>query len=326
MLQLLSKGNNNSEQVVVVSDYEKVEKLQVECLRLQSLDSGMCTGEEVSQESLEAGNISANESHDKTPEEKEGGSGTVDFQKLFGGSGSVFGKGSIQVCSDYEQVQKLQPESPELPSLDSGVSSGGEERVSHEESQEESHEESLEDMDKSSQSTHFLFPPPLDCSALPRSGISFLQQPLNFSGLSPSPSLRPSGDGYMPAKQEPCWRYTEHFHPSHEIWSTRWQRETLSSWRCSIVRPIAEIKRLTVTCEERSRKLSSQTFHSVFAQLTRTVVLAFSWDYPEFSAGVKATRIIDSRSEQCLSMKGWHWWKKETSSFPVYWYSFTVFS
>ncbi|XP_034437453.1 uncharacterized protein LOC117759424 isoform X2 [Hippoglossus hippoglossus] len=196
MLLLLSKGNNNSEPLPVVSDYEKVEKLQVECMRLQSLDSGMCSGEEVSQESLEADNVSANESYDKAPEEKEGGSGIVDFHKLFGGSGSVFGKGSIQVCSDYEQVQKLQPESPELPSLDSGVSSGGEERVSH--------EESLDDVDKTSEFTHFLFPPPLASSALPHSGISFPQQPLKFSGLSPSPSLRPSGDGYMPAKQEPC--------------------------------------------------------------------------------------------------------------------------
>ncbi|XP_062242954.1 interleukin-2 receptor subunit beta-like [Platichthys flesus] len=189
MLQLLSKGNSSSEPLPVVSDYEKVEKLQVECLRLQRLDSGMCSSEEISQEILEADNISANESHDKAPEEKQGGIGAVDFQKLFGGSGSVFGKGSIQVCSDYEQVQRLQPESPELPSQDSGVSRGGEERASH--------DESLEDEDKSSKSTHFLFPPPLASSALPRSGISFPQQ---FSGFSPSPSLRPSGEGYMPAR------------------------------------------------------------------------------------------------------------------------------
>ncbi|XP_053274748.1 interleukin-2 receptor subunit beta isoform X2 [Pleuronectes platessa] len=193
MLLLLSKGNSSSEPLPVVSDYEKVEKLQVEGLRLQRLDSGMCSGEEVSQESLEADNINANKSHDKAPEENKGGIGPVDFQKLFGVSGSAFGKGSIQVCSDYEQVQRLQPESPELPSQDSGVSSGGEERASH--------DESLEDEDKSSESTHFLFPPPLASSALPRSGISFPQQ---FSGLSPSPSLRPSGDGYMPVKQEPC--------------------------------------------------------------------------------------------------------------------------
>ncbi|XP_060949780.1 uncharacterized protein LOC133026823 [Limanda limanda] len=191
MRLLLSKGNNNSEPRPVVSDYEKVEKLQDECFRLQRLDSGMCSGEGVSQESLEADHISANESHDKAPEEKQGGSGPVDFQKLFAGTGRVFGKGSIQVCSDYEPVQRQQPESPELPSMDSGVSSGGEERVSH--------EESMEDEDKSSESTHFLFPPPLASSALPCSGISFPQQ---FYGLSPS--LRPSGDGYMPAKQDPC--------------------------------------------------------------------------------------------------------------------------
>ncbi|XP_019958215.2 uncharacterized protein [Paralichthys olivaceus] len=209
ILQLLSKGSN-SEPVPVVSDYEKVEKLQVQCIRLHTLDSGVGSDEEVSEERMEADNISANESQDKGPknleEEKDGGNGQIDFQKLFGGSGSVFGKGSIQICSDYKPVQMLQPESPELPSLDSGVSSGGEERVSH--------EESLEDVDISSESTHFLFPPPLASSALQHSGLTSPQQLPKFSGLRsalrpPSPSLRagglePSGDGYMPARQEPC--------------------------------------------------------------------------------------------------------------------------
>ncbi|AWP05217.1 hypothetical protein SMAX5B_011328 [Scophthalmus maximus] len=135
ILQLLSKGRDNSEPVQVISDYEKVEKLQVEVLlRLQNEDSGMCIGEEVSQQSLEADSISADGSHDEgaecKDEEKEGGKeNKVNFLMLFGGSGSVFGKGSIQVCSDYEQVQRLQPGNPELPSLDSGVSSGGEEQV-----------------------------------------------------------------------------------------------------------------------------------------------------------------------------------------------------
>ncbi|XP_040001722.1 uncharacterized protein LOC120800036 isoform X2 [Xiphias gladius] len=215
--QLLSKSDSNSERVQVMSDYEKVEKLHAERLRLQSLDSGMCSGEEVSQESLEADSIGATDSHDEGPDgkgqEREGGNGKeVDFQKLFGGSGNFFGKGSIQVCSDYEQVQTLQPCSPELPSLDSGVSSASEEQVSH--------EESLEEVDKSPETKSFLFPPPLSC-ALPCSAPAFPQLPLKFIGTGLSPALRlpspshigggemlmsrpvePSGNGYMPVKQE----------------------------------------------------------------------------------------------------------------------------
>ncbi|XP_044042875.1 uncharacterized protein LOC122871607 isoform X2 [Siniperca chuatsi] len=218
ILQLLGKGNNNSEPMPVISDYEKVEKLQVERLRLQSLDSGMCSGEKVSQESLEADSISVTDSHDEGPEgkeEREGDNGKEDFQKLFGGSGGIFGKGSIQVCSDYEQVQKLQADSPELPSMDSGNSSGGEEQVSQ--------EEGLGDLHKSTESTSLLFPPPSPpSSALPCSLPSFTPLPLNFSGLGLSPAVRPlpshilerialistnrlveaSGDGYMPVRQE----------------------------------------------------------------------------------------------------------------------------
>ncbi|XP_071360232.1 interleukin-2 receptor subunit beta-like isoform X1 [Trachinotus anak] len=214
ILQLLSKGNN-SEPVQVISDYEKVERHQVERLRLPSLDSGVCSGEEVSQESLEADSISATDSHDEGSEgkeqEREGGNGKVDFRMLFGGSGSVFSKGSIQVCSGYEQVPKLLPGSPELPSMDSGVCSGGEEQMSHEESLEESTE-----------STSFQFPPPLSCTG-PCSLPSFPQLPLKFSGtdlsqalepqgpghilekialMSTSRSMAPSGDGYMPVRQE----------------------------------------------------------------------------------------------------------------------------
>ncbi|XP_022594034.1 uncharacterized protein LOC111216695 [Seriola dumerili] len=213
--QLLSKGNNNSEPVQVISDYEKP---PVERFRLQSLDSGMCSGEEVSQESLEADSIGAPDSHDEGSEgkeqEREGGDGKVDFKMLFGGSGSLFGKGSIQVCSDYEQVQRMPPCSPELPSMDSGVCSGSEEQLSH--------EESLEDFDKSIESTSFQFPLTLPCT-LPCVLSSFPQLPLKFSGtdmsqpLQPSSpshklagialmamsrSMEPSGDGYMPARQE----------------------------------------------------------------------------------------------------------------------------
>ncbi|XP_029368582.1 uncharacterized protein LOC115049999 isoform X2 [Echeneis naucrates] len=219
ILQLLSKGNNNdSEPVQVISDYEKVEKPQVERLRLQSLDSGVCSGEEVSQESLEADSISVVDGHDEGSEVKEelreGGNGKVDFQTLFGGGGSVFGKGSIQVCSDYEQVQRPLLGSPELVSQDSGICSGGEEQASH--------EETPEDFEKSFGSKKFQFPPALSCT-LPCSLPSFPQLPLKFSGMdlssalqpqspdhvlkkigliSESMSMAPSSDGYRPVRQE----------------------------------------------------------------------------------------------------------------------------
>ncbi|XP_019113699.2 uncharacterized protein LOC109138304 isoform X1 [Larimichthys crocea] len=215
LLQLLSNGSNNSEPLPVISDYEKVEKPQVERFRLQSLDSGMCSGEEVSQESLEPDSINVTDCHDdggpEGKEESEGRNGKeVDLQKFFGGSRGSFDKGSIQVCSDYERVQKLEVDNSELPSLDSCISSGGEEQVSQ--------EESLEDVDKSTESTSLLFPPPSSSSFL----LSSIPLPLDFSGTSlnsaPAPlpshilerialmsttkSVKPSGDGYMPVRQD----------------------------------------------------------------------------------------------------------------------------
>nr|XP_024658645.1 interleukin-2 receptor subunit beta-like [Maylandia zebra]XP_024658646.1 interleukin-2 receptor subunit beta-like [Maylandia zebra] len=215
-LMLLLKGSSNSEPVQVISDYEKTERLDNDRFRLQSLDSGMCSCEEVSEESMEADSINMTDSHNEEPEgeeEKEGGNEQkADFQRLFGSSGGVFGK-SIQVCSDYERVEKQQADSPELPSLDSGVSSGGEEQLSQ--------DEGMEDVDKSTESTRFLFPPH-PSSALPCSLLSFPQLPLNLPGPRLSPALQlqpghmtqgfalmstgrsvePSGDGYMPVKQE----------------------------------------------------------------------------------------------------------------------------
>lgn len=205
ILQLLSKGSKNSEPLAVISDYEKVESPQLECFRLHSLDSGVCSGEEVSQESLEADSINVTDCHDEEPEGKEETDGAkVSFHNLFGGSGAVFDKGSIQVCSGYEQVQKLQDDSPELPSLDSGISSGGEEQASQ--------EESMEDFDEPTESTRLLLSPPPLSKPLP----------LNFSDagfrpdMEPLPShalermtlmptnrpVEPSGDGYIPVSQE----------------------------------------------------------------------------------------------------------------------------
>ncbi|CAI5681228.1 unnamed protein product [Oreochromis niloticus] len=129
-LMLLLKGSSNSEPVQVISDYEKTERLDNDQFRLQSLDSGMCSCEEVSEESMEADSINMTDSHDEEPEgeeeKEEGNEQKADFQRLFGSSGGVFGK-FIPVCSDYERVEKQQADSPELPSLDSGVSSSEEE-------------------------------------------------------------------------------------------------------------------------------------------------------------------------------------------------------
>lgn len=211
--QLLSKGSNNSEPVLIISDYEKVEKPQVERSRLQSLDSGVCS-EEVSQESFEADSINVNDYHDEGPEGKEDREGKVaDFQKMFGGSGGHSDKAPILVCSDYESVRKLQADSPELPSLDSGITSEGEEQVSQ--------EESLEDADKSTESTSLLFsslhPAPTGTLACSLPLLTTFPLKVSGAGLSPalpsqilekialmpnSRSVEPSGDGYMPVRQE----------------------------------------------------------------------------------------------------------------------------
>ncbi|XP_029014404.1 interleukin-2 receptor subunit beta-like [Betta splendens] len=209
ILLLLSTGDKGNESVPVISEYEKVEKVQVERMRLQSLDSFVCS-EEVSQESLESDSINGTnsldeEALDKEEEEEERGNDEeVELKKLFRGSGGIFGKGSIQVCSGYERVQKLQDDSLELPSLDSGVSSGGEEQVSQ------------EDVAKATNSSSFLFAPssPLLCPTpssthlkLPEPCRPDLQTLINHmmekkALMSESSSMEPPGDGYMPARQE----------------------------------------------------------------------------------------------------------------------------
>lgn len=219
--QLLSKGSSNCEPMTMISDYEKAVQSQVEHFRLQSLDSGVCSGEEVSQESLEPDSVimaNCDDDDDDDDDEPEGNGQTegeseekVALQKLFGGSAGIFDKGSIQVCSGYEKVQKQQSDRDELHSLDSSVSSEGQEQVNH--------EESPEDVHKSTESTGFLFIPPPPSSVLECSLHTFLTLPLNFPRvdftpalpchvldriglMSSSRSMEPSGDGYMPVSQE----------------------------------------------------------------------------------------------------------------------------
>ncbi|XP_041641141.1 cytokine receptor common subunit beta-like isoform X2 [Cheilinus undulatus] len=196
VLELLSKGSKESKPGLEISDYEKVEKLQVERSRLQSLDSGVCSGEEVSQESLEADSINVTESIDEEKEEEEESKGEGVFQRLFGNGGNVVVKGSIQVCSEYERV-------PTLPSDTT------EELVSSSEKEEQfSHEESLEDEDKSTVPTSILAPP--DSTSLNFTGPAFSPalQPQQCSLLeklalmSTSRSVVLSGDGYMPVRLE----------------------------------------------------------------------------------------------------------------------------
>lgn len=213
IVKLLFMGSDNKNSVVI-SGYEKVEQQQAERLRLQSVDSGMCTSEEVSQESMEADSISVTDGNDEgTPckEEKEDNERNMtklDFQQLFAGSGSISGKNSFQICLDYKQIPRLQPESPDRPCQDSGVSKIAEES--------ERKEDSTEDDNQPSEKTCFLFPPhPPTASTLP-------QQTLNIHGSPLSPFLTPlngndilkqialSGsrlkqscdDGYMPVRQK----------------------------------------------------------------------------------------------------------------------------
>ncbi|XP_041838241.1 uncharacterized protein LOC121637945 isoform X2 [Melanotaenia boesemani] len=175
ILDLIFKGNINSKSALVISDYERVEKLQLERLRLQSIDSGMCNHEEVSQESMEADSINVSDGHDEGTQEKvkEGQHASkLDFQNLFSSIEGISGKQFIQVCSDYEQAPKLQVESSELPSLESGVGSGGEEHESQEENMEENPTET----------THLLFAPD-SSNAVPCSHL--------FSGSGLKPDLHP---------------------------------------------------------------------------------------------------------------------------------------
>ncbi|XP_029915471.1 interleukin-2 receptor subunit beta isoform X2 [Myripristis murdjan] len=214
ILQLLSKASESGETMQMSSDYERVEKPQAERCRLHSSDSGMGSFEEeqVSEESLEeADSISMTDVHGQQQEGMEEMKGNeADLRRLLGdmSCGGGFSKGSIQVCSDYERVEKLQAERCGLMSPDSGIGSKGEEQVS---------QESLEDVDGPMTSEAFWFPP---SSAFRCALPSFTTLPLNFSspglGSVPGPlpghvleelaltastgPIEPSGGGYMPVK------------------------------------------------------------------------------------------------------------------------------
>ncbi|XP_043971506.1 uncharacterized protein LOC122830320 [Gambusia affinis] len=207
MVKLLFMGDDK-QKAVIISDYEKVEKQklkqQADRLRLHSVDSGMCSCEEVSQESMEGDSINTADGHDEgtkegkqQDEEREGGNATkLDFQMLFGSSGNVLGKNSIQTCLGYKQIPKLRP------CQDPGVSAIAEEN--------EEQEGVTEDDDKPSETTRFLFPPHPP-GALPQhplsTALSSFLPPLHGNdilkqiALSGSMLRQPCGDGYMPVKQ-----------------------------------------------------------------------------------------------------------------------------
>ncbi|XP_068177215.1 uncharacterized protein [Antennarius striatus] len=216
VLRWFSEGNtSNSETIPVISDYKNTEKPQLEHPRLQSVDSGLGSSGPFGHDSLEDDSIDLT---DDQSEGSDGGQGTDgDVQKLLRTGG---GFNAIQVCSGYK-VLKIDPDRPDLqdhqdhkdyqdhqnhqdppddqylPSLDSGISSG--EQVSQE-----------EELD----SSDFLFPPVgapfrlLAGSSFAQVGSGSRGRPLpghilaTIALASADSSLAPSGDGYMPVRQE----------------------------------------------------------------------------------------------------------------------------
>lgn len=103
MLLFLTRAQQ-SDGLPVICDYEKVEAVQVERLRLQSLDSGVGSGEEVSQDSV----VLHEDSESKTTGNN--------LHTLFGPFRANVTENLIQVCSEYQQVQV---QTPEVRNLDS---------------------------------------------------------------------------------------------------------------------------------------------------------------------------------------------------------------
>lgn len=140
MVKALLMGGINHE-AVVISDYKRVQKLQIELHSFHSVDSGMTSYEEVSQESMEADGINMVEGAPWVQENQEinneGNETQSDIQKLFEGSESILGK--ITVVSDYKQIPTIRVENAELlrlHSADSGMDSY--EEVSQESLEEDS--------------------------------------------------------------------------------------------------------------------------------------------------------------------------------------------
>ncbi|KAK1886290.1 Interleukin-9 receptor [Dissostichus eleginoides] len=213
--QLFSKG---SEAMLLVSDYERVEELKGERGRLQSLDSGVGSGgEEVSQESMEEESITVEDEREEgreeekkemtkeekkkkkeesmeeesitVEEEREEGREEekkekkdkeereevrVDFHKRFAG------EGVIQVCSGYKKMHQVEETENLLLSPPSSCSSCSSPSL----------------------------PSLLSLPSLPSLSFSEGSSPLKsdllerMSLMSSSRSVAPSGDGYMPVRQE----------------------------------------------------------------------------------------------------------------------------
>lgn len=204
ILKLLSEGNCKA--TFVISDYEKAERAETDRIRLQSLDSGVCSTEEVSQESLEADSIT--KSGDEIEEEEN------DFLKLFGGE-DVLDKGSIEVCSGYEQIQKMLSHPSELLSLDSGFISGGCGQLAN-------HDDSLteeEENQKPAESMLLLHSPHAPVSRCSTSAL--LSVPLNL------PRANFGGSGEIEITLMPSDRAVSGIEPSaDEYLQVRWGLKT----------------------------------------------------------------------------------------------------
>ncbi|XP_056135675.1 uncharacterized protein LOC130112364 [Lampris incognitus] len=124
-LKLLSCIGMREESVQESWDGDRDEKLQPQQCELQSHDSGMgCSEvEQVSEASMEEmDETNSPNGHSKQLQEQDGkkekGKET-EISQIFGG---IFSQGSIQVCSDYEQIEKMRAPYPVLQSADSGIS------------------------------------------------------------------------------------------------------------------------------------------------------------------------------------------------------------
>lgn len=191
----------------ILSPYKQIPITQAEnaeLFRLQSVDSGMSSNEDVSQDSMEEDSVYMAEEDDEGTLNKE--RRQKDFQKVFGG---IFCQNFPQGVSEYKQIPIMQAE---LSSLDSETS-----RID-----EDSLEDSMEEDDKTTKGTRFWFPPLLP-TPLTSPIVSLSQQPLDTarskSGLVSPPLQRndllkqsiqmsdsvvrqPYDNGYRPVKQE----------------------------------------------------------------------------------------------------------------------------